>query len=167
MKENANISARESWALTARTLMRAYLASVRFFEVENGPAACEKLTADIWTEIGAGAAEFCNEFHLPMENARQIHRVSLLYAKNCFGPDFQFQIVEEIDNRVVGRATRCPFPLAAKEQRMADIRCDGGHRAWAGALTRTLNPTVGFSLTKTVMDGYPFCEWVVERKTSS
>ena len=167
MKENASISARESWALTARTLLRAYLASVRFLEVEKGPAACEKLSAEIWTEIGAGAAEFRDKLCMPPENARQVHRVYLLYAKNCFGPEFQVQIVEENDNRVVGRATRCPFPIAAKEQKMANIRCEGGHRAWAEALTRTLNPTVEFALTKTMMDGYPYCEWVVERKTGS
>ncbi len=163
MKEQASISTREGWALTSRTLIRAYLASVRFLEVENGHAACEKLSNEIWTEIGAGAAEFCKNSGLPAENARQVHRMYLSSATNCFGPDFQFQIVEENDNRAVGRAASCPFLIAAKEEKMADIRCDSGHRAWAKALTRTLNPTLDFCLTKTVMDGYPYCEWVLER----
>ena len=167
MKEHASMSARESWALTSRTLMRAYLASVWSFEVKNGPAACKKLSADIWSGIGTDAAKFCHKSGLPVANARQVHRAYLLCAKNCFGPDFQFQIVEENDNRVVGRAARCPFPIAAKEQKMEKITCDGGHRVWAEALTRTLNPTLDFCLTKTVMDGYPYCEWVLERNTIS
>ena len=41
--------------------------------------------------------------------------------------------------------------------------CSSGHQGWGDGAVGSLNPNFTFSLTKNMIRGDQFCEWIIER----
>jgi hypothetical protein len=156
------IPAEARWSLAAKGLLGVY-AAAGALGYENVPPSFNDFSRKVWADTGARARDFCQAFHLPCKNARDLHQVSMIYATSLLGPEFEFETVEESELLSVGRTSRCPFVARAKESGASNPRCRLGHQSWGESMTRVLNPDYSFTLLKTMPDGYPYCEWIVER----
>ncbi len=85
-------------------------------------------------------------------------------AQASMGPEFVFEVVESTKDRCVGKTSQCPWHKRWKEQGVDFNTCGVGHQKWGEGAAESLNPNFTFKLTKNMLLGDAYCEWVVERK---
>ena len=98
------------------------------------------------------------------ETAGDVERAMHLLEKASMGPEFVFEVVESTKDRCVGKTTQCPWHKRWKEQGVDFNTCGVGHQKWGEGAAERLNPNFTFKLTKNMVLGDPYCQWVVERK---
>jgi hypothetical protein len=152
------------WEIATKGLTGAYIAISKALKDAAGQEKFEEFNGALWFKAGKGAKEFANGLGLPTESARDIEEVTHLLAKASMGPEFGFEVVEDSKDRCVGRTTQCPWHKRWKEQGVDFDTCGAGHQNWGAGATQSLNPAFTFKLTKNMLHGDPYCEWVVERK---
>lgn len=152
------------WELATSGLTGAYIAISNALQKAVGQEKFEEFNGGLWFEAGKAARDFADSFDLPTKTAGDIESVTHLLAQASMGPEFVFEIAESTENRCVGRTTRCPWHKRWKEQGLDMDTCGVGHQRWGEGAVESLNPDFSFRLTRNMLHGDPYCEWVVERK---
>lgn len=152
------------WEIATKGLTAAYIAISAALKKAVGKSGFEEFNGELWYEAGKGAKEFADTVGLSTESAADIEQVTNLLAKASMGPEFEFEIVESSKDRCVGRTTRCPWHKRWKEQGVDFDTCGVGHQRWGDGAVESMNTDYAFKLTKNMVAGDAYCEWVVERK---
>lgn len=152
------------WEIATKGLTGAYIAISRALKEAVGQKEFEKFNGPLWYGAGKGAKELAANLGLATETATDIEGVTHLLAQASMGPEFVFEVVEASKDRCVGRTTQCPWHKRWKEQGVDFDTCGTGHQSWGEGAVESLNPSFTFKLTKNMLHGDAYCEWVVERK---
>lgn len=152
------------WEMATKGLTGAYIAISNALKQAVGQKKFDEFNGPLWHEAGRGARQFAESFELPTETAGDIEMATHLLAKASMGPEFVFEIVETTKDRCVGKTSQCPWHKRWKEQGLQMDTCGAGHQSWGDGAVESLNPNFTFKLTKNMLHGDPYCEWVIERK---
>jgi len=158
------VPAETRWEIATKGLTGACTVMANTLKDALSPEKFEKFQVGLWSEAGKGAKEIANTLGLNVENPKDIDEVMTLLAMTSMGPEFKFEVVEATENRCVGRTTKCPWHERWKELGLKDDFCSSGHQGWGDGAVGSLNPNFNFSLTKNMIRGDQYCEWVIERK---
>jgi L-2-amino-thiazoline-4-carboxylic acid hydrolase len=152
------------WEIATRGLTGAYIAISKALRQALGQKGFDDFNGPLWYQAGKGAMEFTDTYKLPTGTAKDIEAVTHALASASMGPEFVFEVVEAGAERCVGRTTQCPWHKRWKEQGIDFDSCGAGHQRWGDGAVESLNPQFSFKLTKNMLRGDSYCEWVVERK---
>jgi hypothetical protein len=158
------VPAETRWEIATKGLTGACAVMTNALQNTLSPEKFDEFQVGLWTEAGKGAKELANSLGLTIENARDIDGVLALLAVTSMGPEFKFEVVEATEDRCVGRTTKCAWHERWKELGLKDDFCSSGHQGWGDGAVESLNPNFTFSLTKNMVRGDQFCEWIIERK---
>lgn len=158
------IPAETRWEIATKGLTGAITALDKTLKDAIGEDKYNDIAQALWYEAGKGAKEFAGNLGLATENARDIEEVLKLLGMTAMGPEFKFEVVEATENRCVGRTTMCPWHERWKELGLDFDICNSGHQGWGDSAVENLNSNFTFSLTKNMVRGESYCEWVIERK---
>lgn len=152
------------WQMATQGLTGAYIAISNALQQAVGQKGFDDFNGPLWFQAGKGAKPFADSLGLATTTAADLEGVTHLLAKASMGPEFEFTIVESGPDRCVGRTTECPWHKRWKEQGLTMDTCGAGHQKWGEGAIESLNPGFTFTLTRNMVKGDPYCEWVVERK---
>jgi hypothetical protein len=152
------------WEIATKGLTGAYSAISHALKDAVGQTGFEDFNGSLWYEAGKGAREFADNLGLATEYAEDLEGATHLLAQASMGPEFKFEVVEASEDRCVGRTTECPWHKRWKELGLDFDTCGVGHQRWGDGAIESLNPDFSFRLTKNMIRGDAYCEWVVERK---
>jgi hypothetical protein len=152
------------WEIATKGLTAAYMACANALRDAVGGEKLDEFSVGLWSEAGRGIKEFADTIGLTIEDPRAIAEAMELLAVSAMGPEFEFEIVEATEDRSVGRTSKCPWHERWKELGLAGDFCSSGHQGWGDGAVESLSPDFSFKLTKNMVRGDPYCEWVVERK---
>ena len=158
------VPAETRWEIATKGLTGALTAFANALKGAQGEEKYNEFTSALWYEAGKGAKEFADNLGLTAENVEDVDGITHLLATTSMGPEFKFEVVEATEDRCVGRTTKCAWHERWKELGLKDDICSSGHQAWGDGAVESLNPDFTFSLTKNMIRGDQFCEWVIERK---
>jgi len=158
------VPAETRWEIATKGLTGAYVAIINALKGAEGEEEYNKFNRALWYEAAKGAKEFADNLALTAENAGDIEKITSLLAIASMGPEFKMEVVESTEDRCAGRATGCPWHNRWKELGLDFDFCSSGHQAWGDGAAESLNPNFTFRLTKNMVRGDPYCEWIVERK---
>jgi hypothetical protein len=158
------ISDKARWEIATKGLTGAYIAISNALQKAVGQQKFDEFNGPLWFGAAKGAKDFAKQFGLASETASDVEGVMHVMAKASMGPEFQFEVVEATKDRCVGRTTECPWHKRWKEQGLTMDTCGAGHQNWGAGAAESLNPNFTFKLTKNMVRGDAYCEWVVERK---
>jgi len=152
------------WEIATKGLTGAYIAISKALKQAVGQKQFEEFNGSLWLEAGKGAKEFADSLGLATETAGDVEGAIHLLAQASMGPEFVFEVVESTKDRCVGKTSQCPWHKRWKEQGVDFNTCGVGHQKWGEGAAESLNPNFTFKLTKNMLLGDAYCEWVVERK---
>jgi hypothetical protein len=152
------------WEIATKGMTGAYTAISEAMKQAVGQKKFEEFNGAFWYGAGQGAKEFSNTLGLVTDGANDIEAAANLLAKASMGPEFVFEIVEATKDRCVGKTSQCPWHKRWKEQGLDMDICGVGHQRFGDGAVQSLNPNFTFKLTKNMLHGDAYCEWVVERK---
>jgi hypothetical protein len=158
------IPERARWEIATKGLTGAFIAISKAMKDAAGQKKFEEFNGPFWKAAGMGAKDFAIAFGFATRNAVDIEAVTNLMAQASMGPEFATQVVEATEDRCVGRTTECPWYKRWKEQGVDFDTCGVGHQNFGDGVAESLNPELTFKLTKNMVRGDAYCEWVVERK---
>jgi hypothetical protein len=158
------IPAETRWEIATKGLTGACMAMMNTIKSALSPEKFEEFQVGLWSEAGKGAKELADSLGLSIESPKDIDAVMALLGMTSMGPEFKFEVVEATEDRCVGKTTKCAWHERWKELGLKDDICSSGHQGWGDGAVESLNPDFTFSLTKNMIRGDQFCEWVIERK---
>jgi len=158
------VPAEMRWQEATKGLTGACTALMNALKEAVGEEKFSQFQVALWSEAGKGAKELADNLGLAAENPKNIDEVMQLLAMIGMGPEFEFEVVEATEDRSVGRATKCPWHERWKELGLKEDFCTSGHQGWGDGATESLNPNFTYKLTKNMVRGDQYCEWVIERK---
>lgn len=158
------VPAEMRWEIATKGLTGAIVAYSNALKNAVGEEKFNEFNAGLWYEAGKGAKQFADGFGLAVERSKDIGDATELLALTAMGPEFEFEVVEDTEDRCVGKTTKCPWHERAKELGIEWDFCRVGHQKWGDGLVDSLNPNFSFNLSKSMQSGDSCCEWVIERK---
>ena len=158
------VPAEMRWQEATKGLTGACMAIMNALKGAIGEEKFSQFAVALWSEAGKGAKELADNLGLAADNAKDIDEVMQLLAMTGMGPEFEFEVVEATEDRSVGRTTKCAWHERWKELGLKEDLCSPGHQGWGDGGTESLNPNFTFKLTKNMVRGDQYCEWVIERK---
>jgi hypothetical protein len=107
-------------------------------------------------------------FNIPVEDAIGAAKVLYVATALTSGPELECEIVEATPERTVFRTNKCPWWESSKEA-MIDPElhfpsCAKITQAMAEAGLKASNPNINYRLRKTMLEGEPYCEAIIEFK---
>ena len=159
-----NIPAETRWQIATRGLTGACTAIMNALQGALSQEKFDQFQMGLWSQVGKGSKELADTLGLKAESPKDIEEIMELAAMASMGPEFKFENIEASEDRSVRRMTQCPWYERWKEQGIKEDFCTVGHQAWGEGAMEGLNPNFTFKLTKNMVRGDPYCEWVVERK---
>ena len=158
------VPAEMRWEIATKGLTGACTALMNALKEAVGEEKYSQFQVALWSEAGKGAKELADNFGLAAENPQNIDEVMQLLAMTAMGPEFEFEVVEATEDRSVGRTTKCAWHERWKELGLKEDICTSGHQGWGDGATESLSPNFTYRLTKNMVRGDQYCEWVIERK---
>jgi hypothetical protein len=158
------VPAETRWEIATKGLTGACTVMINTLKDVLSQEKFDEFQVGLWSEAGKGAKELANTLGLTIENPRDIDEVMALLGMTSMGPEFKFETVEATEDRCVGRTTKCAWHERWKELGLKDDICSSGHQGWGDGAVESLNPNFTYSLTKNMIRGDQFCEWIIERK---
>ena len=158
------VPAETRWEMATKGLTGAFTAVANAFKDAVGEEKFNEFNSGLWYAGGKGAKEFANTLGLTVESPRDIDEVMKLVAMSGMGPEYEFEVVEATEDRCVGRTSKCPWHERWKELGLKEDICTSGHQGWGDGATESLSPNFTYKLTKNMVRGDQYCEWVIERK---
>jgi hypothetical protein len=159
-----NIPAETRWEIATKGLTGAIVAMEKAIKDAMGQNKYDEFSKALWYEAGKGAKDFADNIGLATENAKDIEEVLKLLGLTAMGPEFNFEVVEATEDKCVGRTNLCAWHERWKELGIDFDICNSGHQSWGEGAVENLNSNFTFSLTKNMVCGDSYCEWVIERK---
>lgn len=125
----------------------------------------DDIERQIWNELGKESKNFAKAFGLPSNNAKQVNDIFRLSGAVLYGPELRFEMVEETEERTVGRVIGCPMLNRAREMGLdpeivALPACMNYHKS----AVENLNPLYTHKLNANMCSGANYCEMVIERQ---
>ena len=157
------------WAITTQSFIGAYSAIIQLV----GPSVdVEKLMELNNTVMGEGSKiafpQIKEGFNVPVEDAIGAANLIDVVTQLQMGTEFEAERVEETPERVVVRTHKCPWGTWNKENsawaKPEYMICTEGHQAWGEVGLKAVNPKLTHKMTKSMMKGDPYCEYVIEFK---
>jgi hypothetical protein len=158
------IPAETRWEMATKGLTGAWLVVANALKDAVDEEKWNEFNRGLWYQTGKGAKEFADTLGLTAESPRDIHEVMGLLAMAGMGPEFELEVVEATEDRCVGRTSKCPWHERWKELGLKWDFCSVGHQGWNDGGVESLNPNFTYKLTKNMVRGDPYCEWIIERK---
>ena len=158
------------WAITAEVntiplvvrgekVIAPVLGKLKWLETES----------EIWDEVITLMFKDINEtFSTPVEDAIGAANLARLALTLLLGPKFTAELVEASPERTVLRCTKCTLWERYKELEVDSelAVCEVAHQAlWEEGL-KIINPKLTHKLTKAMPRGDPYCEEVIEFKST-
>ena len=132
-----------------------------FFRKAFGDRVSEIQLA-IWIEGGKDVKRIAESLGLPLESAEDASRALGLVAAILFGPEFEWETIEESENRAVDRIISCPFLDVARELWVE--AGFGSCQAYCKSAAESMNPACTHRFAGAMCRCNPYCETVVEPK---
>ena len=158
------VPAETRWEIATKGLTGACTVMINTLKDALSQEKFDEFQVGLWSEAGKGAKELANTLGLTIKNPRDIDEVLALLGMTSMGPEFKFEVVEATEDKCVGRTTKCAWHERWKELGLKDDICSSGHQGWGNGAVESLDPNFTFSLTKNMIRGDQFCEWIIERK---
>lgn len=150
------------WTIATQALTGAVIASAKALLDVLGQEKFNEIWGQIWAEAGKASKQIADALGLAGDDAKSAAETSLLVTVLAMGPEVKADIVEATAEKAVVRNTECPYWNRMKELGISDDICSVADPAYFNGLTKSLNPKVTVSLTKSMPQGDPYCEWVYE-----
>lgn len=172
------IPAEKRWAINAQALTRLVVLRIHtawpilgtgegIISPIWGLEKYEEINTKIFAEGGKRLFSMVKErFNISVDDAIGAANVTYLAAKFLCGPEHEIEIVEATPERVVYRVTTCAFMKRYKDHKV-DVKftgCPKGHQAWGEEGLKAINPRLTHKTTKTMPEGAPYCEYIIEFK---
>jgi hypothetical protein len=157
------------WEITAQSFIGAYSAIIQL----AGPHVGEEKLIELNNMVQGGGGKTAfpqikEGFNIPVEDAIGAANLIDVVTELQMGTEFEAERVEETPERVVVRTTKCPWGTWNKENaswaKPEYMICTEGHQAWGEEGLKAVNPKLTHKMTKSMMKGDPYCEYVIEFK---
>ncbi|MFZ3060004.1 MAG: L-2-amino-thiazoline-4-carboxylic acid hydrolase [Candidatus Methanoperedens sp.] len=125
----------------------------------------DDIERQIWNEIGKESKNFAKAFGLPSSNAKELSAIFRIEGATLYGPEFRFEMVEETEDRAVGKVVECPMLNRAREMGLdPEIVALKACMTFDKSAVETLNPFYTHKLNANMCSGANYCEMVIEPK---
>lgn len=154
------------WEMTAKSLTGALVGYSLTLLGIVGKEKLAEIESKMWSEGGkASILQIKEAFKLPVEDAMDAFNLVVTAGILGLGPEFELETIEKTRNRVVARATKCPFWERLKEfGATAQYDCVPACSAWGTEGLKAVNPKITRKIVKAPPRGDPYCEVVYELK---
>ncbi len=155
------VPAETRWAIAAQSLTGATMATQKALLDAVGQEKYNEIVEQNWDAAGKASKQIADALGLAASDAKAAAETVDVVATVAMGPEFKLETVEATAERAVVRTTECPWWNRAKEFGLSDDFC-AADPAWHNGLVKSFNPKLSVTLTKAMMRGDPYCEWVYE-----
>ena len=158
------IPVEKRWEIAAQSYTGGCMAYIQVLLGIVGKEKLAEIEAKMW---GEGMKTFFlnlkEEFKIPVEDAVDAANLTDVFTILTLGPECEIERIEETENRVVERWTKCPWWESAKQFGIT-AQYDCSCSAWTEEGLKAINPKLTATLTKARPRGDPYCEYVYELK---
>ena len=159
-----DIPAEVRWEIAARAAVATPLAYDMVFREVLGDKY-DEIERSIYIEAGKEMKGLATALGLPTDNAMDIGDAQEVLIAILYGPEFEFENVEETEDRVVSKVTGCAMLNQALEMGLdPKVVCLAACQTHCKATIENLNPKYTQRLTMYMCAGDPYCEMVTELK---
>jgi hypothetical protein len=159
-----DIPAEVRWEIAAKAASATALAYDTVFREVLGDRY-DEIERPIYIEAGKEMKSLAAALGLPTDNARDLDDTEAVLLMILYGPGFEFENVEETEDRVVSKITGCAVLNQAKEMGLdPKVVCLAACQTIGKSTIENLNPKYTMRFDKTMCAGDPYCETVIELK---
>ncbi|MFX1520887.1 MAG: hypothetical protein ACFFCD_13300 [Promethearchaeota archaeon] len=164
-----NIPVETKWAITTQSFVGAYSAIIQL----AGPHVGQEKLIELNNTVFVGGSKIAfprikESFNIPVEDAIGAANLIEVVSELQMGTESEGEYVEKTPARVVYRQTKCPWGTWNEENaawaKPEYMICTEGHQAWAESGLKAINPKLTHKMTKSMMKGDPYCEYIIEFK---
>ena len=156
------VPAETRWATAAQAMEGVIIAHMKALRDIAGEERFHQIQQQIWSKAGGGVKMLKDTFGLPGDDAEAAAEVLTFAAILTMGPECKFEFPERGKDKAVVKITECPWLNRTKEVGIELDLCSHADHAYADAVVKSVNPKLAQSLTKSMVRGDPYCEWVIE-----
>ncbi|TFH49694.1 MAG: hypothetical protein E4G89_04475, partial [Methanothrix sp.] len=118
----------------------------------------------IMSEGGKESKVMAESLGLPASNAKEIDEAFGIISTILLGPEFESDILEANEDRVIVRLTGCPMLNAHRTVGGPAVGTPAHCQAFCQSSVESLNPRYTMRYTKRMCTGDPYCEYAIELK---
>jgi len=126
----------------------------------------DALERECFADLAIMGSLLAEEYYLPVDSARSLGWSMWVIMLSLFGPDFENEILEATDERVVMRMTRCPIMKMAENAGFEVEHSCNTCKAFNKTLLRELNPGYSLRYSHGMCWGDEYCEIILESRDS-
>lgn len=154
------IPAETRWAIATKAMIGGNVVLFKTLFDIVGQEKYNEMVGQMQTEGGKASKQIADALGLAAADAKSTAEAVQLVALVSMGPELKFQTVEATAEKAVIRGTGCPWWNRVKEFGISDDLLSVGSPAWTSSLTKSLNPKVTLSGTRSMCRGDAYCEWI-------
>jgi len=164
MVDIKDIPAEVRWEIAAKSATAMPWAYGMAFQDLIDEKRLHEIDQHIWNEGGKEAKKLADQLNLPANNAKEVNNTWGIVSRILYGPEFEEDIIEENENRVVTRITGCPFLNRAREMEIDPKDGFGSCQAYSKSIVENLNTKYTQRFVNGMCLGAPYCENIIEIK---
>ena len=157
-----DIPAEVRWEIAARAAVATPLAYDMVFREVLGDKY-DEIERPIYIGAGKEMKSLATALGLPTDNARDLDDTEAVLLTILYGPEFEFENVEETEDMVVSKMTGCAVLNQALGMGLdPKVVCLAACQTLGKSTIENLNPKYTMRFNKTMCAGDPYCETVIE-----
>lgn len=159
-----DIPAEVRWEIAAKAASATPVAYDMVFREALGDKY-DKIERPIYIEAGKEMKGLATALGLPTDNAMDLGDAQGVLTTILYGPEFEFEKVEEAEDRAVGKVTGCAVLNRTNEMGLdPKVVCLAACQTICKSTIENLNPKYTMMFDKSMCAGDPYCEMVIELK---
>lgn len=99
----------------------------------------------------------------PVEEAGELVETLEVISNVIFGPEFDLEVLEQEDDRMVMKITSCPMLDRARKLGRDEVALSHACQSYCRSVVESLKEGQTYRYTKRMCAGDPYCENVIER----
>jgi len=158
-----SIPAEVRWNIATQASTGTAVALDAAIQEAVGPETRKEILTKIYAGSGPGVKQIIDALGLPTDNVEAAVKAVECANIVMFGTEMQMDITEASPQKIVAKATGCPFPLRMKEMGV-EMDCVPVCTAYQEGTFKAVNPKLKVSVgDKCINQGDEYCgEFVVE-----
>jgi Glu-tRNA(Gln) amidotransferase subunit E-like FAD-binding protein len=124
----------------------------------------DEIWKTIMSEGGKGSKAMAESLGLPARNAKEIEEALSIISTILLGPEFESDILEANEDRVMVRLTGCPMLNAHRTVGGPMVGTPAHCQEFCQNSVQSLNPHYTIRYSKRMCTGDPYCEYAIELK---
>lgn len=156
------VPAETRWTIATQGLTGAVVVAAKALLDALGQEKYNEVWGQIWSQLGTASKQVADALGVAGDDAKSIAETCMFVTTVSMGPEVKIGTVEATAEKAVLRNTECPYWNRMKELGISDDICSVADPAYFNGFAKRINPNVTVSLTKSMPQGDPCCEWVFE-----